>query len=456
MITRYKAVCVKCWWLFFVLFALSSSCKKFLDEKPDKKLVIPSKLEELQSLMDNYDFKMNYFDAPAGEVSSDNYYLLDADYQSLAEGYRRMYTWEKDNIFTPFPNDWSYLYDVVYVANTVLDHAEKVSYLNEAEKNNVKGQAFFFRARSFFQATVLWSVTYDETTAKKEAGIVLRLNPDFNKFSARATVEESYNRIVEDLKSAIPLLPLRPVTVLRPSRTAAYGLLARVYLSMAKYDLAGLYADSSLQLNSTLMNYNSLNGAATFAFPEFNTEVIFKSRMIVPAPINPSRAKIDSVLYRSYDNNDLRKTLFFKSNNNGSFAFRGSYEGATALFSGIASDEMFLTRAECYARAGNYSAAMNDLNTLLKTRWKTGTFVSLTAVNAPDALNKILSERRKELAMRGLRWMDIKRLNREGAGIILKRVINGVTLQLDPGDLRYALALPEDLVTVSGLQQNPR
>ena len=68
----------------------------------------------------------------------------------------------------------------------------------------------------------------------------------------------------------------------------------------------------------------------------------------------------------------------------------------------------------------------------------------------------ILLERRKELLMRGLRWMDLKRLNMEGAAITLTRTVNGQVYTLPPNDLRYALPIPEDVIAISGMQQNPR
>ena len=88
---------------------------------------------------------------------------------------------------------------------------------------------------------------------------------------------------------------------------------------------------------------------------------------------------------------------------------------------------------------------MADLNTLLLNRWKTNEFKPLTAAGADAALKLILNERRKELLIRGLRWMDIKRLNREGANIALNRTVNGQNYTLEPNDPGFALPLPEDI-----------
>lgn len=58
--------------------------------------------------------------------------------------------------------------------------------------------------------------------------------------------------------------------------------------------------------------------------------------------------------------------------------------------------------------------------------------------------------------MRGLRWMDIKRLNKEDYKINLTRNVLGQAYILTPNDPRYALPIPEDIILSSGMPQNPR
>jgi hypothetical protein len=110
----------------------------------------------------------------------------------------------------------------------------------------------------------------------------------------------------------------------------------------------------------------------------------------------------------------------------------------------------------CLARAGNKDAAIASLDTLLSKRWKTGMYHSPVVGNAGEALQLILKERRKELLFRGLRWMDIKRLNKEGYAITPKRIVNGQPHSLMPNDNRYALSLPQEIVDMTGMPQNPR
>ncbi len=442
--------------LVLSLFLLNLvACEKFLDEKPKASLAVPETLKDFQALIDQTNV-INDYDASAGEVSANETYLTDADYLSRTETDKRMYTWQNDNVFLPLDNDWNYLYRMIYVANTVIENIKKVEQnpLNTVTWRNTLGQAYFIRARAHLQVIGLWANTYDETTANTDLGIPLKLSVNFNEVSKRNTVQQGYEQIISDLQEAIAYLSVTPVHVVRASKPAAYGLLARTYLWMRKYDKAVLYADSCLQLKSDLIDFNVLTASATFPIAQFNTEVIAHSRLNSLSPLVASRAKINLELYQSYDVKDLRKIVYFKDNTNGTFAFKGSYDGSSIPFSGVATDEMFLTRAECYARLNRVTEAMKDLNTLLRKRYKTGQFVDYNLTDANLALQLILKERRKELLLRGLRWPDIKRLNKEGANISLSRTVNGNVYSLPASNARFSMPIPEDVINLSGMPQN--
>ncbi|KLT67021.1 hypothetical protein AB669_03645 [Pedobacter sp. BMA] len=448
----------KIYYIAIVFAALLTlvGCEKFLDEKTVKSYTVPSTLGDLQALLDNQSFMVER-DASAGEVSSGDYYLTDAVWTALSlENYRRMYLWEKTFIFQSSSNEWNEMYRAVNITNEVLTDLPKIGKQDqESTWNNITGQAYFHRGRLFYQIVSLWTKAYDAQTAATDLGVPLRLNSNFNEQSVRASVAESYNQVISDLKMAIINLPSVTSTAFRPSKAGAYGMLARVYLSIRDYNHAGLYADSCLQLRSTLLNYNSINSSATYPFSRVNTEVVSESYAPVPTPVSPTRARILEDIYAMYSANDLRKIVFFKTNTDKSYAFKGGYEGTSGLFTGVAVDEMYLIRAECFARNGKTSECLKDLNTLLVTRYKTGTYVPLNVTTAEQAMDLVLTERRKELLMRCLRWTDLKRLNKEGMGITMMRVLKGATYTLPPNDSRYALAIPEDVIQLSGISQNP-
>ncbi|WP_426330105.1 RagB/SusD family nutrient uptake outer membrane protein [Pedobacter sp. R-06] len=451
-----KNICV-----IAILVVLSLiGCKKFLDEKSDKKLAVPENLDDLQALL-NSENLVSLVDPSAGEISSDDFYLTDADFNSLSQDReRRLYLWQKDHLFanSSSPNDWQNLYSLVYLANTVIENIAKIEKTgqNATRYNNILGQAYFHRGRAYYSILHLWSVAYNSQTAGNDLGMVIRESTDFNIRSERSDVQTGYDYILSDLNRASALLPLLPPSPVRPAKQSALGLLSRVYLGMRKYDLSLLYADSCLRISNNLLDYNTVNSTKTVPFIRFNSEVLFDCYNGTPAILGNTRAKIVPELYNSYAADDLRKILYFRNNNNGTYGWRGSYTGSTGLFPGIAIDEILLNRAECLARKGEFQLALNDLNALLVKRYRTNTFSPYTLENAGDIKTLVLNERRKELTMRNIRWSDLKRLNMEGADINLKRSIAGVTYSLAANDPRYALEIPEDVVALGNITPNKR
>lgn len=442
-----------------ILITLSLlSCKKYLDAKPDSSITTPETLQDLQAILDRSDF-MNQKSLSFDLASSDDYFLPLATYNMAGIKGQSAYSWQ----FYPeeYGYDWANAYIIVYNANLCVEALKKIDRTpsNLVDWDNVKGSALFYRAHSFLKLAWIYAKAYDEATAETDHGIVLRLGTDFNVPSVRTNVKEAYKQVIKDLEEALPLLHDSPVHVMRPSKAAVYALLARTYLSMRQYERAYQYSDLCLKIKSDLIDYNTINPVVLSPFQSFNAEVIFHAEMRAYSyPVNPISARVDTLLYRSYDDLDLRKQIFFATSN-GYQRFKGTYANETRtskpLFMGIATDEILLIRAECKARSGDYKTALNDLNLLMKKRWKnTVVYKDIVATDAGEALNLILSERRKELLFRGLRWMDIKRLNKEGAGISLKRIINGKQYELLPNDNRFALPIPVDIIALTGIPQN--
>ncbi|SEM16798.1 SusD family protein [bacterium A37T11] len=439
----------------------STSCKKYLDAKSDSKLSTITSLADVQSLLDGYN-DINTNQVGCSDFSSDDFYLLQAYYDTRRIYYQRLYTWENSGVFANTAggsdNDWSSAFRRIYIANTVLENVDKVSApLTESTKvNDVKGQGYFLRGYNYLQLVWAFSKAYSSETANADLGLPLRLSTDFNQETPRSSVQQTYDQLIQDLKRAAALLPVNMAVPnpTRPGKAAAYGALARAYLSMRDYPHCLAYADSSLQIQSNLVDYNQLNPNASTTFTLFQVpEVIYIGYHYIASA---SSMKIDSNLVRSYENNDLRKKLFYAASTDNSFIFKGSYYGqAGALFDGPAVDEMYLMRAECYARAGNVEKALADVNTLLKYRMDKTNFVPVIAAAPAETLSIILQERRKELIFRGLRWMDIKRLNLEGANISLTRHINNQVYTLPANSPRFAIPLPDDILTLGGYTQNP-
>src|SRR4051812_40116380 len=81
--------------LMLTIICYFSSCKKYLDIKPDKSLQVPATLMDCEALLADYN-TMNRTYPYQGEVSSDNYYLPFENWQSLELNDRDNYIWKAD------------------------------------------------------------------------------------------------------------------------------------------------------------------------------------------------------------------------------------------------------------------------------------------------------------------------------------------------------------------------
>ncbi len=445
-------------------FLINSCTKGFLDAKPSTAIVTPTSLSDFQQLLD---YTLTNKTSSLPQLSCDDYYFInDTAYQAGSPTEQNAYVWNKDlfggQVARP---DWNSPYLSVFYANSAISglNSLKVSPTDQAQYNDILGQAYFMRAFSFFDLVKNFSPVYDDATASTDLGIPLKLNPNVNENEPRSTVKQTYNQIISDLGTACRLLsPNLPAQNLnRASKPSAFGLFARLYLSMRKYPQAELYADSALALYNTLIDYNTISKTSHVPFTRTNAESLFYSTYAggynVPVYNSADNINIDTTLLASYAPNDLRRSIFFITNSStGLIKAKIGYSAGGNTFSGLATDEIYLIKAECAARRQDSQTALQYLNALLVNRFTTGTYIPYTTATA-NILSTILLERRKELVWRaGLRWDDLRRLNKEGANITLTRVLNGVTYTLPPNSPLYVFPIPDDEIALSRIQQNIR
>ncbi len=437
------------------LFSVASSCKKYLGTKTDSTLQVIETVEDLQSLLDDYrNINQNY--PGLSEVLSDDYYILNGDWVVSDVSYRNFHTWVKDDNTSTV---WNNAYSVVLTTNIVLNELKNVDYSADQQDawNQVKGNALFLRAYYFYGLAQLFALPYNNNeNILSDPGIPLKLNPDINEKITRASLKETYDQITKDLKQSASLLPLVPFVNTRPGKGAAYGALARTYLVMGEYDSALAYANRYLAIHDSLVDYNSIVTSASPLADKYRKETIFNMRSNSMSFLVGNRPKIDTMLYRSYESFDLRKTIHFRAVS-GAFVYRGDFDGLSVVsnyaFSGIYTDEIYLIKAEVLARQNEITTSFEVLNKLLKTRYATGQFTPVVASDRAAALERILAERKKQLIRRGVRWTDIRRLNNEIPNSIeARRIINSQSYYLPQKP--YLLLLPKIVIGISGIQQN--
>lgn len=441
------------------------SCQKqkdWLDVRVNLNSVVPSRLTDYQALLDaDYMFQGQGFLSmfSNGQVS-----LPDADVNAMSVGViRNAYLWAKNIYEGPFFSDWEAQYKIVAVANICLEGLSKITASNSNVQlyDQVKGTAHYYRALGFYQLLQLYAPAYVAATASSDLGIPLRFESDVNLIYGRSSVADCYAQVVKDLEIAIQYLPEQSSVQTRPNKASAQGILARVMLVLGKWNEAAQYAGTVLQKHSTLLDFNGLSATSSLPFPTIQNkhpEVLHYQQMDFSSTYAGNNSLFDTVLYQSYANNDLRKSIFFRLVA-GKPVFKGFYTGINGVpFGGLATNEVYLIRAEAMARLGNVSEAMNALNSLLQKRWRTGSFLPLTAVDPADALRKVITERRKELPFSGnLVWTDLRRFNLEPPfARSLKRVYQNSVYELSPNSIRYVLPIPDAEIRFTGITQNPR
>jgi hypothetical protein len=455
--------------LIILLFSGLPGCQKqddWLNIKRNKTDISPQNLDELQAVLDNTNTINTSFPMLA-LTGTDNLYIDKVSFGSVSQYERNAYRWAKDLFETGPFSDFGAPYIIIAYANIVLEGLLDIEAAksDKVQFDNIKGQALFHRAMALYNLSQVFCKPYIPADAAADPGLLLKTSSDPNVTEGRSSVRQTYNFIISDLNQAVTLLSDKPVYNTRPGLKAAYSLLAKVYLAMQDYNQAGWFAQLAATSNSKLLDFNGIDPGADFVFPPYsndnsNPEIIFFAFGQGYTSLWPvyNVSFVDSLLYGSYDKNDLRKTLFFKENSAGKPRFTGSYSGTYYNFSGIALNEILLIQSESLARLGQTQKALDILNKLLVKRYKTGAYKPIQTTSAKTALQVILNERRKELPFTGqLRWEDLRRLNQDP--VFAKTLVHYVDkerIELLPNDKRYVFPIPDLEIKLSGIDQNPR
>lgn len=447
--------------LLLTVFASLTACNKFLDVKPDGKMVVPKDLNDCELLLNDYTV-MNCSYPSAAEVSADDYFLPASIWQSIALlDDRNYYIWSND--VPTLSVQWMNAYKVIYNTNQVLEIVTGLNQnsVNMQQYHQVAGAAHFYRAFAFHQLLSCYALPYDKSTANNEPGIPLKLSPQLDTKTTRASIQESYDQVIADYQKAASFLGITASGKGRPAKAAAFAGLARLYLDKQDYQNAYNYADSALRINNVLLDYNTLNIYSYAPIPVFNAEVLFSATTSFSYPLMQGYARVDYDLYESYKASDLRKKIYFMNNYDlaeMSYDFKGSYDNTqSGNFVGLTTSEMYLVKAESATRLGDRNTALAAINTLRKYRYPATNFELVDIANQDDLLRFILEERRRELVFRGLRWADLKRLNQDPkTQKTLTRKLGDKLYSLPPKSFAYALLIPLDVIRESKIEQNKR
>lgn len=347
---------------------------------------------------------------------------------------------------------WNESYQQIYCANAVIYGCQNSTGLSTADKNQFIGEALFVRALVHSYLVNLYGdVPYITTT-----------DYEVNRLVSRMPTTEVYNNIIADLQQAIALLPEAYFASdrVRPNRSTASALLARVYLYNGNWAEASNAASAVLNTaeyvwetdidkiflkdcTATIWQFSpKLEGNNT----DEGSVFVFQTG---PPPFVGLRAE----LYNSFANDDLRKSHWIATVTDGSDTWyhankykQNSNTGASVEYSIVFRlAEQYLIRAEARARQGELSNAKQDLDVVRSLAGLPNT----TANTEAEIIAAVLEERRYELfTEHGHRFFDLKRT---GA---LNTALPIVKLGWNSTDVHWPI--PEtELLANPNLTQNP-
>lgn len=496
MNTIYKIIAVVVWGLSV------TACKKHLEEKSQDE-VKPATVTELQEILmgevypigsDDPNFQA-YLDLMTDDMSSEWNPAKVAIGQYLK--YEGPFTWSRDMYekmqaagTSDAIDTYAHYYRNIMGCNVVLDLIDKVRG-EEADRENVRGQALAMRAYCYFMLVNLYGKPYNAAGVdiNQTPGVELILSPVVrDEAPARASVAAVYQQIEEDLLKALPLIEQYGVQNSKYRVTPAFVpvLLSRMYLYKENWQKATEYATKGLSYNGSLFNLASQKWPSWNYYPTDNVyspksvEVIWYGSggsmeyyYMVKNPWGPPcycvspdlRSKYEYTPGNSTNRGDLRARYFFYwEYTDPGYTQMQPMVGWRMTFTNTGNDaskgmrvsELYLNRAEGniqrYLKNNDESlrqAALADLNTLRASRYDTRN-VPYTPVDysGQALLDFYRDERRRELVFEDHRWFDLRRYGMPEIRHTLKMYDGQAPVEyvLPKGGDRYVLPIPQSVL----------
>lgn len=398
------------------------------------------------------------------ELGADNVYVSQQNSSRFFTSYRRNYNTTDEDV----TNLWNDMYRVILAANNIINRIDAIPG-SQADKDLIKGQALFIRALVYFDLSKLFAKPYNQGNGTQlGVPIVLKFQ---EATPPRNTLAEVYKQIIDDLKSAITLLNNTTVKdKFTASKYAASALLSRIYLY--KEDNANAITEATTVINAgytltptaSLANFYSTTGTAEEIFtlkftPNQTTGSDDLGNMYLEAGYGDVRVSPD--LINIFDtNNDERYKKFISFFSTSSSEYQNNkftgQDGIQGLHSPklLRLAEIYLNRAEAYAKTRDFTNALIDLNTIRTSRG----LAKLATIPDAELLDSILVERRRELMFEGHRFFDLIRnghaINRNYCNQPTQ--IDNPNCMIPANDFKVVMPIPQRERDVNkNIQQNP-
>lgn len=452
---NFKYIAMLCCLIF-------AGCDKYLDITPKGK--------RLLTTTNDYDLWLND-DALAQGITAGtsgviNYLNDNVDVvsvttppQSAAE---LVYTWgEQYSInINDAPYMWGDHYAKINLFNTVIVGIDKATGGTATQKKMLKAEALLGRALEYFYLMNEYCQPYDAATAAQNPGVPFLTSNDVSQtIPPRGTLAELYANILNDLNTAIPDLPLdNSINRFRGSVAAGYSTLARVYFFARNYAAAKTNAELALANTKAVM----INYGGTLPL----TNLISTHPDVIYGRYLLGNITASNDFMKTFASNDLRVKMLYTSTDGYTFVTRGSTAfvptRTTPVFAnvnaGTSVQEMKLIIAEGAARANDLPTALQNLDDVRKNRFAAATYIKYNSTVQENVLQEILVERAHEFPYNGLRWFDMRRLDKENRmGTVNRLNAQGtIVATLPPHSNKYTLQIPYQVMSFNpGMQQNP-
>ncbi|GHS91496.1 membrane protein [Bacteroidia bacterium] len=431
--------------LFIILAGalfLTSCGESFLDRVPSNGVSVESSIATTADLTDALNGLYNAVKSSSflgkhvavlGDILADNAFISTNNYGRYLSD--NAYNFSQNSATSS--SVWSQGYYVILQANRIIS-AELPT---DNTIDHLRGEAYAIRGLSYLVLVNFFGAPY---TIKPDApGVPIVTIPTFitgtSSKPARNTVAEVYDQIIEDLTTAVKLIPENGIDAKYHntssnyiSKYAAKAILSRAYLYKGDYANA---RDAALEVvqkggykltssEADFLTYWSTNTPSTN-----KVETIWELNMSVTSNLGSdgldhmyNQAGYGDLLsnkevYDLYSETDRRKQLIIDGTRRGggqksyiNNKYTNTSSGDRDEVKVIRYAEVILTLAEGYAKTNDEPNALKYLNQIAQLR--DPGFAGYTS-GGQQLINDIVNERRKELAFEGLRLFDLTRLNLE-------------------------------------------
>lgn len=348
-----------------------------------------------------------------------------------------------------FRSFWSINYKIIYTTNVALATIEQKEDLTP-EDVYLRGEANLIKAFCLHTLVKMFAKQYDPATASTDLGVILRLNSADAELKDRATVQETYDYIIDLLTQAEEDMAAGSSDRVNNkgfgSLAAVQALFSRVYLHMQNWD-------KCIEYSTKVINNGRYTLESASRFPTYFTETFNRDETIWCMKMldidNKNSSAVASMIYKGegcwgeegyskslldemnfgsdkYAGVDSRFTFVCDINpKNGLNLYpcskHSNQSGIPTLNSPVffRLAEMYFNRAEAYAHKGSTNEALKDLNEIIKHRmdfsaaaakgYSEDSYYLTSADIKTNIVDLVLSQKRTEFAFEGHRIFDLLR-----------------------------------------------